>query len=215
MLMSSAGRSRIRYAFFRTVFSFQTASHLLQCSVIFRQDGGERQLQQRRDLPVLHTRDRVEQHDAPLLVAKACQRVLQEDALVRIQSALLRGNGVPFLLAEGGMAFLAPQTHQAQAAAHGQQPSHRRSAGAVLRRAVPHLHIDVLCEILRILRVFEVGQRKAVHRRARAPVQLRQGVTVTTGNAEKRLLQLVPILCRHIFGCHQHTEHGLFLLSSV
>lgn len=73
------------------VISFQTASHLLQCSVIFRQDGRKRQLQQRRDLPVLHTRDRVEQHDAPLLLAKACQCALQQRALVGVQSALPRG----------------------------------------------------------------------------------------------------------------------------
>ena len=26
---------------------------------------------------------------------------------------------------------------------------------------------------------------------------------------DHRMLQLVPILCRRIFGCHQHTEHGL------
>ena len=68
--------------------------------MIFRQDGRKRQLQQRSDLPVLHTRDRVEQHDTPFLVRKACQRLLQKGALIGVQSALLRGNGVPFLLAE-------------------------------------------------------------------------------------------------------------------
>ena len=175
----------------------------------------ERQLQQRRDLPVLHARDRMEQHNAPLLVSESCQCALQQRALVGVQSALLRGNGVPFLLAEGGMAFLPPQAHQAQAAAHSQQPTHGRADGTVLRRAVPHLHIDVLRKILRVLRVFEVGQRKAVHRCARALIQRRQRVTLPAGNVEQQLLQLVSILCRRIFGCHQHTEHGLFLLSSV
>ena len=183
--------------------------------MIFRQDGGKRQLQQRRDLPVLHTRDRVEQHDAPLLVSESCQCALQQRALVGVQSALLRGNGVPFLLADGGLAFLPPQTHQAQAAAHRQQPAHGGTGGAVLRRAVPHLHIDILREILRIVGVPEVGQRKTVHRRPRALIQLRQRFTLPAGNVEQQLLQLVSILCRHIFGCHQHTEHGLFLLSSV
>jgi len=108
---------------------------------------------------MLQARNGVEQHDAPLLVSETCQRALQQRALVGVQSALLRGNGVPFLLAERGMAILAPQAHQAQVAAHGQKPAHRRTGGAVLRRAVPHLHIDVLCEILRVVRVFEVGQR--------------------------------------------------------
>ena len=82
------------------------------------------QLQQRRDLSVLHARDRVEQHNAPFLVSESCQCALQQRALVGVQSALLRGNGVPFLLAEGGMAFLPPHAHQAQVAAHGQQPAH-------------------------------------------------------------------------------------------
>ena len=41
-----------------------------------------------------------------------------------VQSALPRRNGVPFLLAEGGMAFLPPQAHQATVSAHGQQPAH-------------------------------------------------------------------------------------------
>ena len=57
------------------------------------------------------------------------------------------------------MAFLPPQAHQAQVSAHGQQPAHRRSGESVLFRAVPHLHIDVLRQVLRVLCVFEVGQR--------------------------------------------------------
>ena len=164
---------------------------------------------------MLHACDRVEQHNAPLLIVKVCQCALQQRALVGVQSALLRGNGVPFLVRECGAAFLAPQTHQAQAAAHRQQPAHGGTGGAVLRRAVPHLHIDILREILRIVGVPEVGQRKAVHRRPRALIQRRQRVTLPAGNVEQQLLQLVSILCRRIFGCHQHTEHGLFLLSSV
>ena len=108
---------------------------------------------------MLQTRNSVEQHDAPLLVSEACQCVLQQCALIGVQSALPRGNGVPFLLAEGGMAFLPPQAHQAQVSAYGQQPAHGRSCGPVLFRAVPHLHVDVLCEILRVVRVFEVRQR--------------------------------------------------------
>ena len=58
------------------------------------------------------------------------------------------------------------------------------------------LHIDVLGEILRVLRVFEVGKRKAVHRCARALIQLRQSVTVTTGNAEEQSLQFAALLRR-------------------
>ena len=54
------------------------------------------------------------------------------------------------------MAFLPPQTRQAQVSAYGQQPAHRRSGESVLFRAVPHLHVDVLCQVLRVLRVFEV-----------------------------------------------------------
>ena len=72
--------------------------------MIFRQDGGKRQLKKRRDLPVLQARNGVEQHDAPLLVSEACQCALQQCTLVGVQSALPRGNGVPFLLTEDGMA---------------------------------------------------------------------------------------------------------------
>ena len=159
---------------------------------------------------MLHARDRVKQHDAPFLVSEACQRALQQRALIGVQTAFLCGNGVPLLLAERGMTFLAPQAHQAEIAAHGQQPAHGRAGGAVLCRAVPHLHIDVLCEILGIVRVFEVRKRKTAHRRARALIQLRQSVTVTTGNADEQSLQFAALLRRRIFGCHQHTEHGLF-----
>lgn len=42
-----------------------------------------------------------------------------------------------------------------------------------------------------------------------ALIQLRQRFTLTAGNVDQQLLQLVPILCRSIFGCHQHTEHRL------
>ena len=59
------------------------------------------------------------------------------------------------------------------------------------------------------MRIFEVGKREAVHRRARALIQLRQGFTLTAGNADQQLLQLVPLLCRGIFGCHQQAEHRL------
>ena len=158
---------------------------------------------------MLHARDRVKQHNAPLLISESCQRALQQCALVGIQTALLRGNSVPFLLAERGMAFFAPQAHQTEVAAYRQQPPHRRAGGAVLRRAVPHLHIDVLRQVLRVVRVFEVGKRKTVHRRPRAPVQLRKSFTLTTGNADQQLLQLVPILYRSVFGCHQQAEHKL------
>ena len=106
----------------------------------------------------------MEQHDTPFLVRKACQRLLQKGALIGVQSALLRGNGVPFLLAERGMTLLAPQAHQAQIAADRQQPAHRRTGWAVLLRAVPRLHIDVLRKVLRVMRVFEVGKRETVHR---------------------------------------------------
>ena len=107
------------------------------------------------------------------------------------------------------MTLLAPQAHQAQIAAGRQQPAHRRTGWAVLLRAVPHLHIDILCKVLRVVRVFKVGKRETVHRRARALIQLRQSVTLTAGNAEDQLLQLVPLLCRRIFGCHQQAEHRL------
>ena len=90
--------------------------------------------------------------------------MLQKGALVSIQPTILRGNGVPFLLAERGMTLLAPQAHQAQIAADRQQPSHRRTGWAVLLRAVPRLHIDVLRKVLRVMRVFEVGKRETVHR---------------------------------------------------
>ena len=138
---------------------FQNQEQVFQCSVIFRQDGGKRQLQQRRDLPVLQARDRVEQHDAPLFVSEACQCTLQQRALVGVQSALPRWNGVPFLLTEGGMAFFPPQARQAEVSAYSQQPAHGRAGGPVLLRAVLHLHIDVLRQVLRVLCVFEVGQR--------------------------------------------------------
>ena len=59
------------------------------------------------------------------------------------------------------------------------------------------------------MRIFEVGKRETVHRRARALIQLREGFTLTAGNAEQQPLQLVPILCRRIFGCHQQAEHKL------
>ena len=49
---------------------------------------------------MLHARDRVKQHDAPFLVSEACQRALQQCALVGVQTAFLCGNGVPLLLAE-------------------------------------------------------------------------------------------------------------------
>ena len=133
--------------------------------------------------------------------------MLQKNAFVGVQTAFLRGKGVPFRLAERSMMFLTPQTHQAQVAAHGQQPAHRRAGGTVLPCAVPHLHIHVLCEILCIMRIFEVGKCKAVHRRPRAPVQLCQGFVLSAGNVDQHLLQLVPILCRSIFGCHQQAEH--------
>ena len=99
----------------------------------------------------------MEQHNAPLFVAELCECVLQKGALIGIQSALLRGNGVPFLLAERGMTFLAPQAHQAQIAADRQQPSHRRTGWTVLLRAVPHLYINILRDVLRVVRVFKVG----------------------------------------------------------
>ena len=59
------------------------------------------------------------------------------------------------------------------------------------------------------MRMFEVGKCKAVHRRPRAPVQFREGFTLTIGNADQQLLQLVPILRRGVFGCHQQAEHKL------
>ena len=44
-----------------------------------------------------------------------------------------------------------------------------------------------------------------------APVQEEPGALepVTAGNAEDQLLQLVPILRRGVFGCHQQAEHRL------
>ena len=59
------------------------------------------------------------------------------------------------------------------------------------------------------MRVFEVRQRQAVHRRPRVLIQLRQRLALPSGNAVEQLLQLVPLLRRGIFSCHQHTEHGL------
>ena len=148
--------------------------------------------------------------DLPMILrVEDLMPMLQENTLIRIQSALLRGNGVPFLIRERGAAFLAPQTHQTQAAAYGQQPAHGGTGGTILRRAVPHLHIDILREILCIVGVPEVGKCKAVHRRSRALVQRRQRLMFTAGNALQQLLQFAPVLCRCIFGCHQHTEHGL------
>ena len=73
---------------------------------------------------MLHARDRMEQHDAPLLITESGQRLLQQNALIGIQSALLRGNSVLFLFTACGIFLFAPQTHQAQVAAHGQQPAH-------------------------------------------------------------------------------------------
>ena len=40
-------------------------------------------------------------------------------------------------------------------------------------------------------------------------IQLREGFTLTAGNAEQQPLQLVPLLCLRIFGCHQQAEHRL------
>ena len=39
---------------------------------------------------MLHARDRVKQHDAPFLVSEACQRTLQQRALIGVQTAFLR-----------------------------------------------------------------------------------------------------------------------------
>ena len=36
----------------------------------------------------------------------------------------------------------------------------------------------------------------------------RHGVIVSAKPEQKQLLQLVPLLRRGIFSCHQHTEHG-------
>ena len=68
------------------------------------------------------------------------------------------------------MAFLPPQTHQAQAAAHRQQPAHGGTGGAVLRRAVPHPHIDILREIRRIVLLHAVTGMK--HREIAALLEL-------------------------------------------
>ena len=64
----------------------------------------------------------MEQNNAPLLITESSQRILQQNALIGIQPALLCGNGVPFLLAERGIFLFPPQAQQAQVAAHGQQP---------------------------------------------------------------------------------------------
>lgn len=51
------------------------------------------------------------------------QNVLQQRSLLCGQTGLLLGNGVPFCLAENGVALRAPQAHQAQIPADRQQPA--------------------------------------------------------------------------------------------
>ena len=104
--------------------------------------------------------------------------------------------------------LFAPQMHQTQVSAHGQQPTNGRSGGPVLLCAIPHLDIDILGQILGIVCVFEVRQRKVVYGCFCALIQLCQCFTLPSGNAEKQLLQL-ELIFRGIFSCHQHTEHGL------
>ncbi len=50
------------------------------------------------------------------------------------------GNGVPFCLAENGVALRVPQAHQAQIPADRQQPAHGRAGGAILRGVIPHMN---------------------------------------------------------------------------
>ena len=167
-----------------------------------------RQFQQRRNFPVLHASDRMEQHNAPFLITESSQRIQQQNAFICIQAACLCGNGVPFFFTECGCFLFVPQMHKAQVSAHGQQPTNGRPGGPILLCAIPHLYIDILSQILGIVCVFEVRQRKAVHSRFCALIQLCQCFTLPSGNAEKQLLQL-ELIFRGIFSCHQHTEHGL------
>lgn len=110
---------------------------------------------------MLHAGDGVEQNDPPFLLTEGRQRMPQQGALDGIQPPLFGGNGVPFLVAERGVALLPPQLCPAEVPAYGQDPAQGRAGGAVLLRVVPHLHVDVLGEVLRVLRVPEVRECQA------------------------------------------------------
>ena len=149
----------------------------------------------------------MEQYDAPLLLPQTGQNVLQQRSLLCGQTGLLLGNGVPFCLAENGVALRAPQAHQAQIPADRQQPAHGRAGGAILRGVIPHMNEYILRDILCVVGVFQVRQRQTIHRRSGEMVELRQRILLPGGDGGQQLRQMS--IAAGIFDCGGPCSHRL------
>ena len=96
----------------------------------------------------------VEGDDLTLLVLQNREQGLQYHPVLRSNGGGLLWQSLPLLMGQRlGTAALA-QPVQGQISGDGHQPAHGLSVGAVTGGAVPHLEIDILQYILRVVCIF-------------------------------------------------------------